>query len=178
MKIYIKILLILTFVLCYGCNQEQKKTDAKYTKIAELKPVSLNSVTSLIDKPKKSDLDKIIGTYYVTNFHSYLKSGCTLHLEKPKDKFVLYTFEFKENGEIIFNDLTKFYGCGNGVLTIKKGTWKTKEKDVYELTFDGEYLAESKFHTESEYHLVELKNGDKKLKLNKIILNQQKLPWE
>lgn len=177
MKIYTKIGLILTFILCYSCNQEQKQIDASNIKIAELTSFSINSDIPLFDKPEKSDLDKIVGNYYVTNFYSYLKTGFTLTLEKPINKFGFYTFEFKENGEIIFKDLTKSYRCGNGILSIKKGTWKTKGKDLYELTFDGEYAFQSKFHTESEYHLVELKNGDKKLKLKKIILNQQRLPW-
>lgn len=178
MKNYTKLLLMLAFVLSYGCNREQKQTDSKNTKIAELKSDSLNSDTSLIDKPKKSDLDKIVGTYYVDRFYNYLKSGFTLKLEKPTNKYILYTFEFKENGEIIFKDLTEFYGCGNGILSIKKGTWKAKKNGVYELTFDGERAFESKFHTKSEYTLVALKSGDKKMKLNNIILNKQKLAWE
>jgi uncharacterized protein YegP (UPF0339 family) len=178
MKNYTKIVLILTFALCYSCNQEQKQIDASYTKIPELRSDNLNSDSSLFDAPKKSDLDKIVGNYYVNNFYTYLKSGFTIKLKKPKDKYVQYTFEFKENGEIVFKDLTKSYGCGNGVLSIKKGTWKAKENDLYELTFDGSRAFQSKFHTESEYRLVELKNGDKKLKLTKVILNQQKLAWQ
>ena len=91
---------------------------------------------------------------------------------------MLYSFKFKKNGELIFKDLTEFYDCGNGILSIDKGKWKVKENGVYELTFDGEYALESKFHTESEYSLIDLKNGNIRMKLNKVLVNKRKPAWE
>ena len=80
--------------------------------------------------------------------------------------------------ELIFEDLTKFYGCGNGILSIDKGQWKVNENGFYKLTFDGEYALESLFHTQSEYTLVELKNGNLELKLNKVLVNEKKEMFE
>lgn len=166
MKKYIKIVLPF-IVLFYSCNE--KTNDKRIIASSQL----LASKTV-----EKKQPDKIIGKYFVVDFHNYLRSGFELKNKKPKDQIVLYSFKFKENGELIFEDLTKFYGCGNGILSIDKGQWRVNENGFYELTFDGEYALESLFYTQSEYTLVELKNGNLELKLNKVLVNEKKEMFE
>jgi len=176
MKIQDKILLILTVVLFYSCNEKQNKVETSSIKIAEVKTDFKK--TDISKTEEKLESDKIIGKYYVDNFYHYLKSGFELKIKKPKDDFILYTFEFKNDGKVIFKDLTEFYDCGNGILSIKKGNWKSNGNGIYELTFDGEYGLESEFHTVSEYQLAGLKNGNLRMKLIKVIENKKKLAWE
>ena len=56
------------------------------------------------------------GVYYTTDFIK--KDGFNICKKKPEVERhqIIYQLDFKNNGEIIFNDLTGFYGCGNGVL--------------------------------------------------------------
>jgi len=176
MKVPIKILLILTITLFYNCDRKQKQIETWNNRITEMK--SDSTKTKILEPSKKYESDKIVGKYYVENFYYYLKSGFEMKIEKPKENFMLYSFEFKKNGELIFKDLTEFYDCGNGILSIDKGKWKTKGNGIYELTFDGEYALESKFHTESEYSLIDLKNGNIRMKLNKVLVNKSKPAWE
>tara|TARA_R110000764_G_scaffold134045_1_gene222142 strand:+ start:163 stop:678 length:516 start_codon:yes stop_codon:yes gene_type:complete len=171
MKVYDKILLILTVALFYNCNEKQNRVETSNIKIAEVKTETSKTL-------EKLESDKIIGKYYVDSFYHYLKSGFELKIKKPKDDFMLYTFEFKNDGKVIFKDLTEFYDCGNGILSIENGNWKSNGNGIYELTFDGEYALESKFHTVSEYQLVDLKNGNLRMKLIKVIENKKKLAWE
>jgi hypothetical protein len=171
MKICNKILLISTLVLFYNCNEKQNSVETSSVEIVEVKTETSKTL-------KKGESDKIIGEYYVDNFYHYLESGFELKTKKPKEDFILYTFEFKNNGEVIFKDLTKFYDCGNGILSIENGKWKLKENGIYELTFNGEYALESEFHTVSEYQLFDLKNGNLRMNLIKVNENKRKLAWE
>ena len=165
----------MIFGLFYNCNEKQKTIETPKKKIAYFKSDSIKSDN--VNASAKLKSDKIVGRYYVENFYHYLDRGFELRTKKPKDDFMIYTFEFKDNGEIIFKDLTEFYDCGVGILSIDKGYWKAKGNEIYTLTFDGEYALESKFHTESEYTLVELKNGIIKMKLNKVIVNKSQRAW-
>ncbi len=176
MKIYDKTLLILTIVLFYSCYEKQNNVEASSIKIAEVKTDSNKTETSKTLENSKSD--KIVGMYYVDNFYHYLKSGFELKIKKPEDNFILYTFEFKNDGKVVFKDLTKFYDCGNGILSIENGKWKSNGNGIYKLTFDGEYALESKFHTVSEYKLFDLEDGNLKMKLIKVIENKRKQAWE
>lgn len=135
--------------------------------------LNLNAQELASYSPYESKSDKIVGKYYVDFFYNYLKNGFELKREKAKDSFILYTFEFKNNGELIFNDLTEFYGCGNGVLSIKKGKWKAKGNGIYELIFDGEYALDFKFHAEIEYRLIDLENGNLNMKLNEVLVYEK-----
>ena len=150
----------------------QNKNDAFNIRIARVKTES-NDI-NILKTVEDSVSDRIVGKYYVDNFYHYLKSGFELKIKKPKDDFMLYTFEFKNSGEVIFKDLTELYDCGNGVLSIEKGKWKSNGNGIYELTFDGEYALESKFHTVSEHQLVDLINGNLGMKLIKVIENKNK----
>ena len=176
MQVYNKILLILIVVIFYSCNEKQNNVEVSNVKIVEVKTDSNNTESSINIENKESD--KIVGKYYVDNFYHYLKSGFELKTKKPEDHFILYVFEFKTSGEVVFKDLTKFYDCGNGILSIDKGKWNSNGNGVYKLTFDGEHALESRFHTVSEYQLVDLKNGNLKMKLIKVIKNKRKPAWE
>uniref|UniRef100_UPI00404A74C9 hypothetical protein n=1 Tax=Flavobacterium sp. TaxID=239 RepID=UPI00404A74C9 len=176
MKVYTKILLILTIALCYNCDRKQKQIETWNNRIAEVKSDSIR--TEIPQSSEKSKPDKIVGKYYVDNFYDYLESGFELKFEKPQDNYTLYSFEFKKNGELIFKDLTEFYDCGNSILLIEKGKWKVKENGIYELTFEGEYALETKFHSESEYNLIDLRNGNIKMELNKVLVFKRKTAQE
>lgn len=171
MKFYTNIVLILVCIFSLSSNQKPAKVNTNNTKVVA-------ATAEIITKePVKTSKDEIVGTYYVDRFYNYLRSGFELKIDKPTDYFTLYTFEFKQNGDIIFKDLTKSYGCGNGIMSIKKGTWKVNADGSYELTFDGEYAFQSKFHSESIYKLATLKNGNIKMKLTKVIVNKRKASW-
>jgi len=176
MKFYTKILLIFTVTLLFNCDRKQKQIETWNNRIAEFNSDSTQTETA--KSSNRNESDEIVGKFYVDNFYHYLKSGFELHIKKPKSDFILYTLEFKKNGELIFEDLTEFYDCGNGILSINKGKWKANGKGIYELTFDGEYALESKFHTVSKYQLVDLKNGNLGMKLVKVIENKRKPAWE
>ena len=173
MKRFTNIILILACIICIACHQQQEKIIASNTTAVET-----TKVVEIVKTPEKPETDKLIGKYYVDAFYTYLKSGFVLKTKKPKDAYGLYTFDFKEDGTIIYKDLTKFYGCGNGVLHIRKGTWSVKDNGMYTLTFDGEYAFESKFHTESEYTFKKLKNGNIYMKLHKVIANEKYYNWD
>jgi hypothetical protein len=175
MKRFTNIVLILVCILCISCHKQQEKIIASNTTTIEVPKVI---VPEMVQTPEKSETDKIVGIYYVDAFYTYLKSGFALKIKKPSDTYGLYTFDFKEDGTIIYKDLTKFYGCGNGVLHIRKGTWSVKDNGIYTLTFDGEYAFESKFHTESEYSFNKLKNGNIYLKLHKVIAHEKNQNWD
>ncbi len=174
MKRFTNIILILVCILCIACDKQQEKIVASNTAILETSKVI---VPKTVQTSEKFETDKIVGSYYVDSFYTYLKSGFALKAEKPSVDFGLYTFDFKKDGTIIFKDLTKFYGCGNGVLHIQKGTWSVKDNGMYTLTFDGEYALEHKFHTESEYTFKKLKNGNIYLKLHKVIAHEKNQNW-
>ena len=116
---------------------------------------------------------ELAGKYYVDDFYDHSKTGFELKAKKPEDSFILYTFEFKKNGTLIFDDLTEFYGCGNGVLSIEKAKWRLKENEIYQLEFDGEYALDHKFHTKSEYRLIDLENGNFSMKLMKVLVDEK-----
>lgn len=127
-----------------------------------------DSVCSLNEdaRPKKNKQNNIIGKYYIDEFfRSYLTRNINLRVEKSKEEYFSYSFEFKENGTILFEDLTDFYICGNGVPFIECGKWRTKDDGLYELTFIGERHLESVFYTQSVYKLEKLVNKKKTLKL-------------
>lgn len=172
MKFHTTTLLISACIISVNCQQKPASIVTNDTKVAMATAKVVQSDT--IQTIKKFEPNKIVGTYYVDNFYCYLKNGFELKNEKPKDDFILHAFEFKENGQIIFKDLTKFYGCGNGVMSIQKGFWEAKANDIYKLTFDGKYALEAKFHTESEYKFIKQKNGNIRLKLHKVIANEMK----
>lgn len=176
MKINCKILIIPIIVIFYSCNETQKNVDVSSVEITEFETDLNKNVVSKTNGELESH--KIIGKFYVDSFYRYLKKGFELQIKRPEEEFGLYSFEFKKDGKVIFEDLTEFYVCGNGILSIENGNWKSKENGIYELTFDGEYSLESKFHTVSEYKLVALKNGNFKMQLIKVIENNKNLAWD
>lgn len=174
MKRFTNIVLILACILSIACHKQQEKIVASNISTVETSKVI---APKTVKSPEKIEADKIVGNYYVDAFYTYLKSGFSLKIKKPSVDFGLYTFDFIEDGTVVFKDLTKFYGCGNGVLHIKKGTWSLKDNGMYTLTFDGEYAFEHKFHTESEYTFKKLKNGNIHMKLHKVIVNEKNQNW-
>lgn len=175
MKFHTTTLLISACILSISCQQKPASIATNDTKVivTTAKVVQTDTIQTI----KKVEANKIVGTYYVDNFYRYLKNGFELKNKKPTDSFILYTLNFKEDGRIIFKDLTKFYGCGNGVMSIQKGFWEAKANDIYKLTFDGKYAFEAKFHTESEYKFIKQKNGNIRLKLYKVIANKTDRNW-
>ena len=175
MKRFTNIVLILVYILSISCHKQQEKIIVSNTTTVETPNVI---APKTVKTPEKFETDKIVGTYYVDAFYTYLKSGFALKIKKSTAEYGIYTFDFKEDGTIVFKDLTKFYGCGNGVLSIQKGTWKVKENGMYSLTFDGQYAFEHKFHTESEYTFKKIKNGNIYLKLHKVIAHEKNQNWD
>ncbi|EHQ41099.1 hypothetical protein [Myroides odoratus] len=163
MKINLKILALPFIIFLYSCTKNDSKV-----KIIEKEKIEIQ--TESLEPVKNERSDRIVGKYYVVFLNNFLAKGFELLTEKPENRLFLFTVEFKNTGEIIFNDLTELYDCGNGVLSMEKGAWKVNEGGVYELTLDGEYALEYKFHTISTYHLVELKNGNARMKLNEILV--------
>lgn len=147
-------------LLSFSCDQE--------------KPKEVNASNStekqITETIIKSDSSKIIGRYYVNDYFNSLRNGFELKLLKPEEDFILYAFEFKSNGKIVFEDLTESYYCGNGVKTIYGGNWENNEIDNYTIEIRGGYLIESyKFRTIAQYQLLERENGNKFMKLIKVI---------
>ena len=180
MKFITKIVLFLICTLHISCQKEQQKEQQKETtKITAKAEIQTKIVQSdSIQTPKKVAADKIIGKYYVTSFYNYLKNGFVLKNEEPKNEYSYYSFDFKKDGTITFKDLTKVYGCGNGVLHIYKANWKVKDNGMYSISIKGEYALESRFYTESEYVFKKLKNGDIYMKLHKVITNKKHQNWD
>jgi len=151
--------IIFYSILCLSCNNNpnQKVNNNE-------NPIPKDS----IKLENKYLNDKIIGKYYGESFNRFYKSGFDLFKEKPKNYFILYSIEFNNTGKIIYKDLTEFYDCGNGVLSIQNGSWKRNNDGTYELSFNGEYSLESKFHIVGDFELITLKEGVLKMNLKKI----------
>ena len=113
MKAQTKIFLFLLIAFFCNCHSKEKRIETSNNEATEAKPELVKSV-------------KLAGKYYVDDFYRHSKTGFELKAKKPEDSFILYTFEFKKNGALVFDDLTEFYGCGNGVLSIKKAKWRLK----------------------------------------------------
>lgn len=165
MKVYLKTIACTGVMLFNSCNKREPNTHIA----VEEEKIEIQSEPIKPTAVEMEVSDRIVGKYYVVFFSNFLSDGFELLIEKPKDYFILYAMEFKNTGEIIFDDLTEFYDCGNGVLSIQKGVWKVNEAGIYELTFDGKYALDFNFHSVSTYRLVALKNGDLKMKLIEVL---------
>lgn len=176
MKQLSKFVLAIACTLCFSCEQQAQKDAAKTSTKVETKSEIIKATT--VATSEKSSTDKIVGKYYVDAFYTYLKSGFLLKNEKPKDEYGLYIFDFTKDGRILFKDITKFYGCGNGVLHISKGSWKVNDNGKYTLVFDGASALEYRFHSEAEYTFKRLKNGNIYLKLHKVITHKRHQNWD
>ncbi|WP_340202458.1 hypothetical protein [Ascidiimonas sp. W6] len=168
--------LLLILCILYGIQGIQK-TESKIKFLMPYAKVHTSGDNLQIEMDTLPDPDKILGTYYTTNFYSYMKEGFNLKKEKPLEEFK-YSFEFKTDGTIHFTDLFEGPRCKNGILFLENATWKAKGHDKYVLSFKGEYSLTSYFHTQSEYLLVLENNGDFKLQLVKIIKNMEQKMWE
>lgn len=165
--------LILICFLVASCNQRQKPKPKSIfstdTNIMIIKSDSMLIDSLKIDSIKKIVFNQLVGKYYVENFREYLERGFVLKKDKPKYNYGVYSFNFTENREIKFEDLTEVYECGNGILALNSGKWKINENGNIELYISGEYTMIKKFNTSSEYKLSELTNGNKKMELVKIL---------
>lgn len=113
---------------------------------------------------KGNTTGKIIGKYYVLDFENTGTKGFTLLKTKPETMDIVYEFNFLKDGSIIVKDLTEFYDCGNGILTINKSTWKETGSNEYEIDINAEYAEGDKFRSLAVYSLEENKQ-EKYLKL-------------
>ncbi|MCK0126812.1 hypothetical protein MWU76_20655 [Gelidibacter sp. F2691] len=163
--------IIMIYAFIVSCNQKQKSKNIIVPDdiIMNSKSDSVHLNTLKTDSIKQIVSSKLLGKYFVENFRQYLENGFELKKNKPKYNYAVYTFNFTENGEIKFEDLTEVYDCGNGILVLNNGKWKINDKGNIELSVSGEYSMINKFNTESEYKLSELKNGNKKMELVKVL---------
>lgn len=149
-------ILLLFTLLLFSCNKKENKISAN-------------------ENEKKSIVkDSIVGIYYVSDFRDYLSKGFTLKKEKPEKQFFVYKLEFTNNGNIKFSDLDEEYDCGNGLMRIKKSGWLKKSSNRYILSFVGDYYSESSFSTQAEFEVMSLPNGNKKMKLVKVLKKVKK----
>jgi len=166
---------IFSFMIffAFGILSNQDKYEQKLEKVKkdslEQKDIIIteNKVKSKDTLFLKLSNDKLIGKYYVEWINP--KRGFYLKREKPKTDFILYSLNFKKNGTIEFKNLTEFYDCGNGILSLKNIVFKYNERKNYELEFEGEYYLETRFKVKGEYKFTETEKGEKYLHLIDLI---------
>ncbi|PQJ20792.1 hypothetical protein [Tenacibaculum sp. SG-28] len=156
MKVFKKILLLLKIIFFISCkNPIEKKEVGNEFNSYKVKKELKDKIR--LEKEVKDTLyfeiyDKnISGDYYSKSIHA--ERGFYIKKEKPESDLFLYKLNFKK-GKIEFEDLTEFYDCGNGVLSLKNSTYKKMENGNYEIQINGEYAYESSFFIRGEYSLI------------------------
>ena len=156
MKIFRKILLLLKIIVFISCKKpiEKKEVGNEFNSHKVKKEVKdkIRLEKEVKDTLSFEIYDKnISGVYYSKSIHA--EKGFYITKEKSESDLFLYKLNFK-NGKIEFENLTEFYDCGNGVLSLKNSTYKKMENGNYEIHINGEYTYESSFFIKGEYRLI------------------------
>ncbi|MCC4213728.1 hypothetical protein [Leeuwenhoekiella parthenopeia] len=156
-----KALILIFLVLLIGCDHRLNSTSIEEAAIFES-----NAIVGIetLGRPE------IIGIWY-SSFLNLNESLTLLEDSESIEGSILYEFQFKENGNLIFTDLTESYVCGLGILEINKGTWKMHHDNFLTVFIEGEITGECSFEKELQYEIIPSKKGVLHLRLDNVNRN-------
>lgn len=165
-------------ILCFVCwslsscsnnGRNEEKKNAINNKVEIQGKVDSLNLEIKIQKARND----IEGTYFVTKFSSQKIELLKNFPANDGAYFTIYKFIFKDDGTIEFKDLTKFYGCGNGVLSISNSTWGVNQQGKYILQFEQNYFGMKRFEFVAEYSLNVVSGDCKELVMSQFISEKE-----